>query len=257
MRNISAAELLTAWERALGQLPGQQALIILSIAYPEYTSEQMERFSVGQRDGLLLILREHLFGARLDSVTVCPQCQQRIELTCNVSDIRVGPATLDPIEPAEESFLLAMDGYRVDFRLPNSLDLVPIDTSADTRYGQEQLLRRCIKSVVRQEADGCEGEPLKDISLLPSTLTDAMAERMAQADPQADTRLALTCPDCRHQWQAMFDIATYLMGEIQTWAKRILGEVHNLARAYGWCEAEILAMAPTRRRAYLELLGLG
>lgn len=256
MRNLSAAELLTAWERALGQLPGQQALIILSIAYPEYTSEQLERFSVGQRDGLLLILREHLFGARIESVTSCPQCQQRIELFFTVSDIRAEPDTRYLLKPEESILILVLDGYRVDFRLPNSLDLLSIETSADTRYGQEQLLRRCIKSVVRQEADGCEGEPLKDISLLPSTLTDALAERMAQADPQADTRLALTCPDCRHQWQAMFDIATYLMGEIQTWAKRILREVHNLARAYGWCEVEILAMAPTRRRAYLELLGL-
>lgn len=257
MRNLSAAELLTAWERALGQLRGQQALILLAVAYPEYTPEQLERFSIGQRDALLLILREHLFGARLDSVTSCPQCQQRIELAFNISDIRVGPATRDPIDQEEESFMLAMDGYRVDFRLPNSLDLVSIETKAETSVGQEQLLRRCIKSVVREGAESYDSEGLNDVSRLPATLTDAIAERMAQADPQADTRLALSCPDCNHQWQATFDIATFLMGEIHSWAKYILREVHNLARAYGWREGDILAMTPTRRRAYSELLGLG
>jgi hypothetical protein len=212
MRNLSASELLTAWERALGQSHGQQAVILLAVAYPEYTSEQLVQFRIGQRDALLLTLREHLFGARFDSVTICPQCQQGIELTFNVSDIRVGPAMLDSIEPEESGIMLVMDGYRVDFRLPNSLDLVSIETSADTSHGQEQLLRRCIKSVVREGPDTREGEAVNDVSLLPSTLTDAIAERMAQADPQADTRLTLSCPDCNHQWQATFDIATYLMG---------------------------------------------
>jgi hypothetical protein len=257
MRNLSAAELLAAWERALGQSPGQQSLILLAVAYSEYSPEQLAQFSIGQRDALLLTLREHVFGVRLACVTVCPQCQQRIELTCNVSDIRVGPVALDPIEPAEESFLLAMDGYRVDFRLLNSMDLVSLETSADSSYGQEQLLRRCIQSVVCEGTDSPVGQEVSDVSQLPTTLTDAIAERMAQADPQADTRLALSCPDCNHQWQATFDIATYLMGEIHSWAKFILREVHSLARAYGWREADILAMTPTRRRAYLELLGLG
>ncbi|MDR4484442.1 MAG: hypothetical protein R3B95_14740 [Nitrospirales bacterium] len=257
MRHLSADELLRAWECALGQLPGQQALILLAVGYPEYAPEQLDRFSIGQRDALLLTLRQRLFGARFDSVTACPQCRQGIEVAFNVSDIRVRPATLDPIDSEEESFMLAMDGYRVDFRLPNSLDLLSLEISEEMNHGQEQLLRRCIKSVVREGADSHNGEGLDEIGRLPSTLIDAIAERMAQADPQADTRLTLSCPDCNYQWQAIFDIATYLMGEIHSWVKRILREVHNLASAYGWRERDILAMTPTRRGAYLELLGLG
>ena len=37
-------------------------------------------------------------------------------------------------------------------------------------------------------------------------------------------------------------------------AKRLLGEVHQLARAYGWPEATILAMSSRRRHFYLELV---
>jgi hypothetical protein len=257
MRNLSVAELLTAWERALGQSPVQQALVLLAAAYPEQAPEQLARLSVGQRDACLLTLREQLFGSQLHSVTACPQCQQHIELTFNVPDIRVEPAMTDPITPAGEAMTLTMEGYRVHFRLPNSLDLASIETSTDVNQAREQLLRRCIQAVVREEADSDDGEPLDNVSRLPMTLVDAMAERMAQADAQADTRLALSCPDCGHEWRATFDIVTYLAREIHHWGKHILREVHGLARAYGWCEADILAMTPTRRRAYLELLDHG
>ena len=35
-------------------------------------------------------------------------------------------------------------------------------------------------------------------------------------------------------------------------AQRLLMEVHLLARAYGWREADILGMSPARRNAYLQ-----
>jgi hypothetical protein len=257
MRNLSAAELLTAWERALGQSPVQRVLILLAAAYPERAPEQLAQCSVGQRDACLLTLREQLFGSQLNSVTACPQCQQRIELAFTVPDIRVEPALTDPIAVAGEGMTLMMEGYRVHFRLPNSLDLVSIETSADVNQAREQLLRRCIQSVVREGVENDDGEPLDNVSWLPMTLVDAIAERMAQADAQADTRLALSCPDCSHEWRATFDIATYLVEEIHDWAKHILRDVHILARAYGWREADILAMTSTRRRAYLELLDHG
>ena len=257
MRNLSAAELLTAWEHALGQSPVQQALVLLAAAYPEHAPEQLAQFSIGQRDACLLTLRERLFGAQLNSVTACPQCQQRIELAFTVPDIRVEPTLTDPIAQAGEVMTLTMEGYRVHFRLPNSLDLAAIETSTDVNQAREQLLHRCLQSVMREGAESDDEELLDNGGQLPMTLVNAMAERMAQADAQADTRLALSCPDCRYEWHATFDIATYLMGEMHHWGKYVLREVHSLARAYGWREADILAMTPTRRRTYLELLDHG
>ena len=35
-------------------------------------------------------------------------------------------------------------------------------------------------------------------------------------------------------------------------AKRLIGEVAELAQAYGWSEADILAMGSSRRKLYLE-----
>lgn len=257
MRDLSTAELLTAWDCALSQSPAQQALVLLAAVYPERSMEQLTQWSIGRRDACLLTLRERLFGSQLNGVTVCPQCQQRIELAFNVSDIRVGPPITDPIVPEGEVMTLAAEGYRVQFRLPNTVDLEAIETSVDVNQIREQLLHRCITSVVREGAEEGDGEPVNNPTPLPTTLVDAIAERMAEADAQGDTRLALNCPECNHEWFSTFDIATYLAGEIHNWAKYLLREIHSLARAYGWREADILAMTPRRRRAYLELLGNG
>lgn len=257
MRDLSAAELLTAWDRALGQSPTQQALVLLAAVYPEHSMEQLAQWSIGRRDACLLTLRERLFGSQLNGVTVCPQCRQRIELAFNVSDIRVEPTITDPIVPVDEVMTLTTEGYRVHFRLPNTVDLEALETSADVNQMREQLLHRCITPVVREGAERGDGEAVDNLTPLPITLVDAIAKCMAEADAQADTRLALSCPDCNHEWFAMFDIANYLAGEIHSWAKYLLREVHGLARAYGWREADILTMTPRRRRAYLELLENG
>lgn len=256
MRNPSAAELLKVWERTLDRSSVHHALELLATAFPEYTLERLARLSIGQRDTLLLTLREYLFGTRLESLATCPQCRQQIELVFSTSDIST-ESTLPAIgDPTDVTLSLTMEGYKVDFRLPNSADLAAMEADIAVDHVREQLLHQCIQSVTRIVKNKEEEVP-GDITQLPVSLIDAMAARMAEADPQADTQLALTCPDCGHAWSAVFDIVSYLMEEINRWARHMLREIHHLARAYGWREADILAMAPIRRRAYLELLGLG
>jgi hypothetical protein len=65
--------------------------------------------------------------------------------------------------------------------------------------------------------------------------------------------LDFACPSCGHEWQSLFDIAAFFWAEIAAQARRLLREVHQLASAYGWREADILAMSARRRRAYLEM----
>ena len=64
---------------------------------------------------------------------------------------------------------------------------------------------------------------------------------------------ALYCPECGHRWHATFDIVSFFWSEIDAWAYRTLHQVHRLASAYGWREADILAMSPWRRQFYLSL----
>jgi hypothetical protein len=80
-----------------------------------------------------------------------------------------------------------------------------------------------------------------------------MIQEMERADPQSNLQFSLTCPACGHCWEAAFDIVSFLWSEIHSWAQRTLRMVHLLARSYGWQEADILAMSPTRRQIYLEM----
>jgi hypothetical protein len=90
---------------------------------------------------------------------------------------------------------------------------------------------------------------------LPVEVVDELMVRMAEADPQADVQLAMACPACEHEWLAMFDIESFFWTEIEAWVYRTLRQVHTLASAYGWHEAEILAMSAWRRERYLEMMG--
>ena len=51
------------------------------------------------------------------------------------------------------------------------------------------------------------------------------------------------------------DITAYLWSEVEDWAKRLLIEIHTLASAYGWREAELLALEPAQREAEPDLDG--
>ena len=77
---------------------------------------------------------------------------------------------------------------------------------------------------------------------------------MRQQDPGADVRIELNCPVCHHNWTACFDVTTYLWGEIEDWAGRLLADVNALAQAYGWSERDILALSPVRRQLYVEMV---
>ena len=241
MRALSAAELLAAWEQGSGLPLYQQALLWLARAVPERSWEELAQLSIGQRDAELLELREQLFGPQLSSVAACPACGERLELAFQVQDIRAETV----VEGTE--LTLQKDGWQVQFRLPNSLDLAAVHQARSVGEGRGLLLERCVLSAQRQDK--------KRPGRLPPAVVEAVTVQMAEADPQAETRLALACPACGHQWSAVFDIAAYLAGEIRHWAQRLLREVHALAYAYGWREADILAMSALRRQAYLEMLG--
>jgi hypothetical protein len=83
---------------------------------------------------------------------------------------------------------------------------------------------------------------------------ELIARRMADCDPRANIELALECPACGHNWEALFDVVSFFWKEIEAWSRRVLGEVHALASAYGWTEREILALSPWRREFYLQMV---
>src|SRR2546423_1458391 len=246
MHAPTASELLTVWERGRAQPATSQALMLLAVASPETHEEELAKLSVGQRDGQLLALREALFGPRLIGLTPCPQCGQQLELSLAATDLRMAAAP-----PAPETLVASYEGYQANFRLPNSDDLAAVAGQTDEAAIIHRLLSCCLFEV-RHEG---RQQRLDSLSSLPPALIEAIAAEMEKADPQANMQLHLNCADCGHQWVSAFDIVSFLWSEIDSWARRLLGEVCMLASAFGWREADILAMSAQRRQLYLQLIG--
>jgi len=245
MEALKAKDMLRLWERGQGQRPLERALTLLSVAWPEKTYDELACLSVGRRDACLLAVRERTFGTTLDCFIDCAQCAEPLEFTASTNDIRA-PSPSGEGEPGQEGTLEAGE-YRIRYRLPDSHDLRTIAGMSDVAAARRSLLDRCIV-----QADGRDG--LVDVAQLPETVTSTLSRRLAECDPQADTLLDICCPSCGHQWQALFEINEFFWTELADYARHLLREVHMLARAYCWREADILAMTTRRRQQYLEVL---
>lgn len=242
MRPLTAQEVLSAWEAGRHRPPVDRALLLLAKACPAESWDALARLPIGQRDAQLLTLREWTFGPNLVSVARCPACGERLELNFTVDDVRTEAAS-----SLDEDLSLSVAGYAVRFRLPNSEDLMALAGTSEEEEARRHLLGRCLLAAHRDE-----GEVLADE--LPPDVTEAVVRQMSEADPQANVYSALHCPSCAHAWQVAFDIVAFFWAELETWAYRTLREVHMLARAYGWREADILALSPWRRQFYLAIL---
>jgi len=237
---LTARDLLQVWEWGDGRHPVDQALAILRVAFPEKTWEELTTLSLSQRDGLLMSLRMHTFGSRLEGFAACPQCGEPLEFGLETS-------TLPKANPMTGEQTLTVEGYEIHFRAPNTLDLAAITQQASVEAARALLVQRIVTRVRRDGTDS----PLET---LPAQCIEALEEQLIVRDPLLDLQLALECPACNHHWSVIFDILTFFWTEIAAQARRLLGEVHTLARAYGWHERDILALSDRRRKMYLQMV---
>jgi hypothetical protein len=232
MAPISAAALLTVWERGESLHSVDRALTLLAAASPGSTMRELASLSLGERNARLLALREEAFGAELAGLARCDRCAEQLELPLSTHGLMAGPA-------ASPSFELSANGRQLTFRPLTSFDAAAIASCDDLEEARLELARRCL-------VDGAGVE-------LTEALLSELAARLSECDPQAEALLNLRCPACGFEWQLTFDIASFLWEEVSSEAQRLLREVHTLAAAYGWREADILALNPMRRRRYVEM----
>jgi hypothetical protein len=248
MQLPSTQNLLAAWERGRdASQRTERALALLGALYGEASRKSLSQLSIGERDSLLLAMRQQTFGSQLAAVTACPGCGARLEMKFATADVCVARGQSPPKNCLTELFSLRTEGYEVTFRLPNSLDLAAVQHSGCLDQKRKLLLEQVVSRALRGTEEISPGE-------LPEGVVDGLEQRMSEADPQAEVWLNLACAACGRSWQALFDVVPFFWSELDAWAIRLLREVHCLARAYAWREADILAMSPWRRQCYLEML---
>lgn len=221
---IDEAGLLSVWEQGHARRPLDRALLLL---WACTGSAGGATLPLGQRDAALLRARIALFGATLDATADCPHCGNRLAFVLPLQQLA------DAAAPAAADTVIGCAGGR--FRLPNSADIAQAMGAAEPRRALALALQI-----------GAE------LTALDEQAVAALETALAAADPAAQLDIALHCDACGQAFAAPFDAAECLWLDVQSSARRTLDEVHQLASAYGWSEAEVLAVPPTRRQHYLQ-----
>lgn len=234
---VTDAQLLDIADRVATKPRDQQpltlALALVSAAFPDQADSAAE-LPLGERDRLLLRWRRTRWGDAITSITECPRCAAPVEVTLSTAE-------LDALPAGAGGGTIERDGIPLRFRCPNSHDLMASRVAKDAEEAERILWRRCVTA-----AGDTPPEPT-------GQLRQAVASAMEEADPLAVVSLTATCPACQEPFEALFDVAAFVGAEVEVYARRLLREVHQFARAYGWREADILAMSAVRRRAYREM----
>jgi hypothetical protein len=233
MRALSNSETLTLWERGTGCHSLDRGLLALTFACRS-AGESVADWPLGRRNRALLELHAEWFSAHLEAWATCPQCGEKVEFELNVRELTA------PQPDGKQQATVAVDEQI--FRFPTSRDLAQVAESSSEREAVIRLLELC--RIGGAASSGWTEE-----------IIEKVGESLATGDPMAETRVALTCPACDHEWSDSIDLASFIWAELEARARRLMWDVHSLASAYGWSESETLALSPARRAMYVEMLG--
>ena len=239
MQFSTTKAMLDIWDAQAGLDHTGRALLLARVGLGQRCDDP-SALPIGERDRLLLDLRERLFGPRVEVLEQCPGCGVRLEIAFDIDAVRV-----TPLDRVDSFVTLEAGGYEISARLPTSCDLLELRGCRDVAEAHDRLLANCLVAASR---DGAPVGP-RD---LPEAAQLALSRALGAADPQAEIELELDCSACGHGWRTHFDIVEYLTAEIEQFGRRTLRDVDLLAGAYGWSEGEILALPPRRRSYYLE-----
>jgi hypothetical protein len=191
---------------------------------------------VGERIAALLRLHAVTEGtARLDLQSRCTDtaCGQPFELELNLSAILDQSSHDDPLP-------VALDGER---RV-----LLRRATGDDLRRW------RAVEPQSRDEAVAVMIATLcVDGTASPDEAT-TLAAAIEAHDPLVAFTVACQCPACGVRQKQPIDLEAIVLSRLRVRQRDLVREVHTLASQYGWTESEVLAIAPSRRARYLELI---
>ena len=232
MQPLAQTGVLALWERGANRHALDRTALLCAWARPDLPADSIADLPLGTVTADLLRLREASFGPRIDSRVDCAHCGAALELSLACAEL------LQPCEPQAE---VEVAGLRL--RAPSLRDLASVADERDADHAARRILARCM---LQQDADA---EALDDAALR------ACEDALDTLDPNADIALSLRCEACGEHGSAQLDIGVLLWDEIETYARRLLQDVHALASAYGWTEGEILSLGTARRERYLAMVG--
>lgn len=170
----------------------------------------------------------------------CGVCGERFDFAVSHGDL--------PVKEAGEGYPFAYVGTSIGhcrFRVPTGTDQEAVAAVEDEADAVRALVTRCFAGF--SDGDGGEAGPER--------FTDQDVERIEAAleavAPEAATVVQSVCPDCGAV--QLIEVDPYTALSVQP-LEELYQEIHLIASAYHWSEAEILALPLGRRRRYLQLI---
>ncbi len=228
---LGNADFIKLWENGYRLHPLDKALLAILSAFPEAVNENVADWPLGRRNQALAQFHTAHFGSQLLGWTVCDQCGKKLEFAID------GRELLTRLDDGDKQPITVKD---CRFRVPTSRDLARIAGEGNLQAATLRLLENC-----RIAGNIPETWSTEDMAEL--------GEKMAVADPLAEIALGIDCPTCSAKSDEVLDLPSFIWAEMEARAKRLLLEVHTLAKAYGWAESAILALSDTRRAIYMDM----
>jgi uncharacterized protein (UPF0212 family) len=225
----SDQELLSTW--AAGSATGRVRRPLALLEHALGTdAAALGQWPLGRRDAALIDVLIDAFGGAVEATADCAACGEEMEVAFAAGAIRAEYASGEPVDAGEGLVVRA---------------LTTDDVAEAVRAGRDES---AVARVLAARCAGVDGQ-------VDEAALDAIGAALEGLDPQADVRIAIACPDCGHEGEAGFDVAAYVWRLVEARARELIAEVDALARAYGWREADVLALPRERRELYLEMVG--
>lgn len=235
MQTLTEAELLDVWESGCHRHPLDRALLVLTRAFPNTAYESLADWPLGRRNQALTKFYCQCFGPRLRAWTACRNCGQKLEFEMDADLLATGKIS----ESDALSGLVIFNGRT--FRLPSSRDLALAANETDPSAGAVRIVESCLM------------EPSETVHWSNDELSE-IGEKFALADPLAEIRVNAPCPECGNDGKETLDLVSFVWTGIEARIRHLLFDIHILASAYGWSEADILSMSKNRRSMYIEMV---
>ncbi|MCG3114288.1 MAG: hypothetical protein LLH30_01270 [Candidatus Manganitrophus sp. SA1] len=216
------------------------------------TEETIRSLIVGDRDYLMLRLRQITFGKGVELTLICPrsECAKKMDIDLALDQIPIEPK---PVAPRYAIFLSEEGGppREVVFRIPNGADQEAARgwSHFNERERVNHLLARSLLKIGEVDA-----VTLDAVSRLSDETVEEITAAMERASPLVDAEMEARCPECGHLFTHRFEIVSFFLSELLRGRTQLEREVHLLGFYYHWPLREILGMTRRKRHRYLRLL---
>lgn len=161
---------------------------------------------LGDRDYLLLRLRQMDLGDAVHQVMRCPACSNRVDVDLSISELPVRRLT----QP-QAAYRVQLAGTELLLRLPTGADQAAIETLAlaNPAAANTRLFARLVLDV-----DGQGAPDEATVRAWPVALRSQLATWLEAHTPGPDLFLDLTCPHCRADMSYAFDLDAFFLPSV-------------------------------------------